>query len=337
MSRLTKIPDVRPIVLGHYTLHATGVTVSGRPSYEEHQGVWDFAQRAQRASGFWLADLLTYMRTRPDWEERKSQLLDATGLSEKTFKNVEAVGAIEPSRRRDDVEFGHHEAVVALSPAEQTQWLEKASAQGWTVRELRLNIRASRRRRVLEGQAVLEGQYRVIYADCPWLYGNKPPSGSGAQSHYDGLTIQRLCALPVAAHARPDAVLFLWVTSPLLYQNPGPREVMEAWGFHYKASLVWDKVNHGFGNYVSIRHELLLIATRGKCTPDRPTPMFDSVITERQEGEHSAKPASVRTMIERLYDGPRVELFARERVDGWDAFGNDAVLWSADQRLQAVS
>lgn len=328
MGTLTKIPDVRPMVLGHYTLHSTGITVAGTPTLEEHQGVWDFAQRAQQASGFWLADLIKYAKTRPDWQQKKSQIMDATGLTEKTLRNIESVGNIEPSRRRDDMEFSHHEAVASLTPNDQSAWLEKAHDHGWNVHELRTNMRAAKRRKVIEGQAILEGQYRVIYADCPWSYGNKPPSGSGAQSHYNTLSIAQLCALPVPAHARPDSVLFLWVTSPLLFENPGPREVMEAWGFKYKSSLVWDKVNHGFGNYVSIRHELLLIGTRGRCLPDRPTPMFDSVLTERQEGEHSAKPASVRQMIERLYDGPYVELFARDRAEGWSCFGDDAKLWS---------
>jgi N6-adenosine-specific RNA methylase IME4 len=101
-----------------------------------------------------------------------------------------------------------------------------------------------------------------------------------------------------------------------------------AWGFNYKTNLIWDKVDHNFGNYVSVRHEHLLIATRGSCTPDRPTPMIDSVQTERQQGIHSAKPESFRKILERLYDGPYLELFARERVDGWDAFGNDSKLWA---------
>lgn len=324
-------PDPQVFTLGCYTLHATGLTVQGRPTFDEHEDVGRFIQSAHKRSGFWLADHLRYGDSRTDWQQMIDQIVDVTGMSAKTAKNVRAVGAIPQSRRRADVEFGHHEAVAALPDDEQTHWLAEAASHGWNVRDLRLNIRASRRRKVLEGQAKLEGQYRVLLCDPPWTYGNKPPSGSGSSAHYPTMSMKQIADLPVAAHARPDAVLFLWVTSPMLFLNPGPRDILEAWGFHYKASIVWDKVNHGFGNYVSIRHEFLLIATRGKCTPDRPTPMYDSVITERQEGEHSAKPESVRKMIERLYDGPYVELFARERAPNWDAFGNDAKLWASDQ------
>jgi len=327
VRRAVHMPAIQPIVIGAYTLMETGLVIRGRPSYEQHVGVGDFIQRAHHASGFWLADWLRYGDSRADWQDRIDQAINDTGLAEKTLKNVRSVGAITPEVRRADLEFGIHEVVAALSPEQQTVWLERAAVNGWNRRELRLEIRASRRRRIIEGQAVLEGLFRVIYSDPPWLYGNKPPSGSGAQDHYDGMTIEALCKLPVAAHAYTDAVLFCWVTAPMLYEHPGPREVIEAWGFTPKTGRVWDKVDHKFGNYVSVRHEHLIIATRGSCLPDRPTPMLDSVVVERQEGEHSDKPESFRKDIERMYDGPYLELFGRERVEGWTVFGNDAALW----------
>lgn len=319
--------DIRPLTLGLYTLTATGLEIKGRPTWEEHCGVGDFIQRAKAASGFWLADWLRYGESRRDWQGRLDQAVSATGLSEKTLKNVRAVGAIAKSVRREDVEFGLHEVVASLDPIEQAEWLARSAEEGWTVRELRLELRSAKRRRVIDGQAVLNGLHRVVYADPPWLYGDRPPSGSGAQQHYAGMSIEALCKLPVQAHTYSDAVLFLWTTAPMLMANPGPREVIEAWGFTPKTGLVWDKVHHVFGHYVSVRHEHLIIATRGSCTPDRPTPMPDSVVTERQEGEHSSKPESFRKLIEKLYDGPYLELFGRQKVEGWSVFGDDASLW----------
>lgn len=326
--RAVRVPKVDPIKIGNYTLTETGLLVTGRPSYENHVGVGDFIQRTHHASGFWLADWLRYGESRSDWRDRLDQAIKETGLSEKTLKNVRAVGAIEQDIRREDLEFSIHEVVAGLPAADQEKWLERASAEGWNRRELRLEIRASKRRKIIEGQAVLEGVFRVIYADPPWLYGDRPPSGSGAQQHYPGMTIEQLCKLPVEAHTYPNAVLFMWATAPLLLANPGPREVLEAWGFTYKTNQVWDKVLSAGGNYVAAKHEHLLIATRGSCTPDRPTPMFDSVLTERRESlVHSQKPASFRKQIERMYDGPYLELFGREAVEGWTVFGNDAALW----------
>lgn len=172
----------------------------------------------------------------------------------------------------------------------------------------------------------LDGQYRVIYADPPWQYNDSGVGADGdifgkAERHYDTLSIDALCALPVANHVGPDAVLFLWVTSPLLEEC---FPVINAWGFSYKTSIVWDKVAHNYGHYVSVRHELLLIATRGSCTPDRPTPMPDSVMSIPRSQVHSEKPAAFRELIERLYDGPRLELFARAACDGWTTWGDQA-------------
>ena len=68
------------------------------------------------------------------------------------------------------------------------------------------------------------------------------------------------------------------------------------------------EVAHNYGNYVSVRHEFLLICTRGSCTPDAPVPMPNSVVTERRSETHSEKPESFRTTIERLYPlGRRLE------------------------------
>ena len=88
---------------------------------------------------------------------------------------------------------------------------------------------------------------------------------------------------------------------------------------------MWDKQLHNVGAYVSNRHEFLLICTKGSATPDRVTPMLDSVVSV-QKGKHSEKPAQFRKMIERLYDGPYLELFGREQVEGWTVYGNDPAL-----------
>lgn len=331
-SKLVRIPEVKPIVLGCYTLTATGLSVKGRPSFDEHQGVGDFIQRAHKASGFWLADWLRIGDERQDWKDKIDQAIDSTGLSEKRLKNVRAVGAIEQSRRREGVEFGLHEEVAGMEPAEQTHYLEMAESQGWDRRELRQNVRADKRTRVIEGQAVLEGMYRVIYADPPWKYGDSAATEDGslgkAERAYEGMEIEDICNLPVKAHALPDAVLFLWVTSPFLQES---FKVIEAWGFEYKTSMVWDKILGNYGHYVHVQHEFLLICTRGSCLPDAPTPSPKSVLTERRSNVHSEKPESIRKMIEKLYIvGPFLELFARKKSESWDCFGNDARLWAEE-------
>ena len=169
-----------------------------------------------------------------------------------------------------------------------------------------------------------DGKYRVFYADPPWSYGN---SGSGidqygpAERHYSAMTIAELCAMDVKDIAADNAVLFLWVTSPLLDEC---WPVIKAWGFEYKTSFVWDKIKHNFGHYNSVRHEFLLVCTRGSCTPDVKE-LVDSV-QSIERGEHSEKPERFRGIIDQLYPtGKRIELFARKRdIPGWEVYGNEA-------------
>ena len=166
-----------------------------------------------------------------------------------------------------------------------------------------------------------EGQYRVIYADPPWQYGNTMPEYFTEQAdHYDLMTLEAICALPVKELVADDAVLFLWVTSPILEEA---FQVVHAWGFEYKTSFVWDKVKHCMGHYNSVRHELLLVCVRGSCQPDEKT-LFDSVVTEERPARHSQKPEVFRKFIDTLYPiGPRIELFARTAAKGWDVWGNE--------------
>ena len=127
--------------------------------------------------------------------------------------------------------------------------------------------------------------------------------------------------MPVPETLDENAVLFLWTTSPLLEEAFA---VIRAWGFKYKASFVWDKIKHNMGHYNSVRHEFLLIATRGSCTPDV-SKLFDSVVSVERSAKHSEKPEIFREMIDTLYtSGRKIELFARKSVPGWDVWGNQS-------------
>lgn len=168
-------------------------------------------------------------------------------------------------------------------------------------------------------------KFRVLYADPPWKYGSDFAKMEGydsfaAAGHYPCMAIAELCAMPIGDIVESDAVLFLWVTSPLLDEC---WPVIKAWGFEYKTSFVWDKVKHNMGHYNSVRHEFLLVCTRGSCTPDVKK-LFDSVQVQTKKRKHSEKPESFRKIIDTIYPhGKRIELFARKKVKGWEAYGNE--------------
>lgn len=167
-----------------------------------------------------------------------------------------------------------------------------------------------------------DSKYRVVYADPPWRYDNKGMENYGhAERHYSTMTNEEIQQMKVANIICDDAVLFLWVTSPML---PQAFPIIESWGFVYKASFVWDKVRHNYGHYNSVRHEHLLIATRGSCTPDL-RKLYDSVQKIERSKTHSQKPEEFREIIDTLYPhGNRIELFATTEAEGWDRWGSQA-------------
>jgi N6-adenosine-specific RNA methylase IME4/ParB-like chromosome segregation protein Spo0J len=182
-------------------------------------------------------------------------------------------------------------------------------------------IRQIKRERIEKEVPAPTGKYRVIYADPPWSYGNTQPDYHTEQrDHYPVMPLSDICSIPVKEWAEDDAVLFLWVTSPMLEES---FQVIRAWGFKYKASFVWDKVHHNMGHYNSVRHEFLLICVRGSCQPDV-RKLFDSV-QSIERTEHSKKPDEFYGFIETIYThGERLEMFARRPRDGWKGYGNQS-------------
>lgn len=324
--------DDRPIVLDGFTLVGRSVVINGRPKIQAWQQAMAFASAAHEASPYWVGDLLAYASDREDWKEKFDQAITVTGLARQTLHNLTTVSRkVQEPERRISPSLSHSKEVMSLPSADQRRFLTRARDEGLTSSELARTVRAESRRKVIDGQAILEGMYRVILSDNPWVYNNRQASGSGAADHYGGMSIEAQCKLPIAAHALPNSILFMWTTAPLILANPGPREVGEAWGFTYKTQIVWDKVVHNKGHYTGANHEILTIWTRGSCTPDVPVDLPDSVQVVQRTGEHSEKPEDFRRLIEKHWtSGPYLELFARERHEGWTCFGNDAKLWTAE-------
>lgn len=187
--------------------------------------------------------------------------------------------------------------------------------------------------------------FSVLYADPPWAFRRSALINRGharaVEKEYPTMQPDEIAALPVGLIAEPNAVLFLWATGPKL---PQALSVMRSWGFEYRTiAFVWiklttraDKPFFGMGFYTRANAELVLVGTRGKGLRRRDASVRQVVLdvydgpSEEQIasriGRHSAKPDEVRMRIERLYEGPRIELFAREQVRDWYVWGNDATL-----------
>ncbi len=158
-------------------------------------------------------------------------------------------------------------------------------------------------------------RFRTIMADPPWDIGQK--GHLGAQTHYRLMPLTRIKNMPVADLAEDNAHLYLWVINGAIREGV---EVMEAWGFTYRSPLTWIKPRLGLGHYLRNQTEHLLLGTRGRAPVKfrgQGTWMFAPL------QDHSHKPEEQYAVIERLSDGPFLELFARRRQPGWFAWGNE--------------
>lgn len=174
-------------------------------------------------------------------------------------------------------------------------------------------------------------EYGAIMADPPWMFTNR--TGKVAPEHrrlmrYPTMSLDDICRLPVKDVADDFAHLYLWVPNALLREG---LEVMRAWGFTYKTTLVWYKIRkdggpdgRGVGFYFRNVTELLLFGVRGRLRTLPPGRRQVNILATRKR-EHSRKPDEVYDIIESCSPGPYLELFARFARPGWHQWGNEIV------------
>lgn len=172
--------------------------------------------------------------------------------------------------------------------------------------------------------------YDVILADPPWKYGQKantPDFRGGALKHYPLMPLNDIMNMKVAAYAADNCALFLWATMPLLQEA---LDVMSAWGFIYKTcAFTWIKTTKagtpavGLGHYTRANAELCLLGIKGRVKPMLQVNNVRSVVLAPRR-KHSQKPEDVRHRIDTMFgDVKKLELFARQKVEGWDCWGNE--------------
>ena len=175
-------------------------------------------------------------------------------------------------------------------------------------------------------------KYQIIYADPPWRYRQGSSMGTNfqgaADAQYNCLDYKEIGLLPVGELADDQCILFMWVTFPMLREG---LEVISQWGFEYKTvAFTWVKMNpnnmglfFGIGYYTKSNAEVCLLATKGNAHQlVKDNSLSQMIMTPKTR--HSRKPIEVRErIVQMLGDLPRIELFARKKVEGWDCWGNE--------------
>lgn len=167
--------------------------------------------------------------------------------------------------------------------------------------------------------------YDVILADPPWNFRVWSKKGAGRSAPYPTMSLEDICALPVANLANKNCALFLWSVWPRIFDA---EKVIEAWGFTFRTiAWVWVKVAKngnllpGMGYYTRANTEPCLLAVKGRM-PVADRSVLSVILACRRK--HSQKPDAQYHKINQLYpETKRIELFARKIHPGWDAWGNE--------------
>ncbi len=174
-------------------------------------------------------------------------------------------------------------------------------------------------------------EFKTVLADPPWQFQNR--TGKIAPEHrrlnrYETMTLDDICALPVAECVASTAHLYLWVPNALL---PDGLRVLREWGFEYKSNIVWRKIRkdggsdgRGVGFYFRNVTELILFGVRGKNARTLDPGRTQVNYLESRKREHSRKPDEQYPLIEECSPGPFLEMFSRGTRPDWTVWGNQA-------------
>ena len=196
--------------------------------------------------------------------------------------------------------------------------------------------------------ALPKKKFDIIYADPPWHYNGKLQFDKSSKSlkeidlsknifissasfKYPTAKTSELKEMPIHEIAKDDCLLFMWTSNPHLAQAI---ELGETWGFEYKTvAFVWDKMMHNPGQYTLSNCELCLVFKHGKIPRPRGARNIRQLV-RRPRRRHSEKPIEVRQAIEKMFPTQeRIELFARRKAKGWEAWGLDLLNEASENPL----
>jgi N6-adenosine-specific RNA methylase IME4 len=234
-------------------------------------------------------------------------LTEIAGSDLDTGVNLDVLSRMDPEQQRAVVAFAKEKGIVNL----------KVAARNLKRAETAEAIEA-------EPQPLPTGPFRVIAADPPWKYFLRDEDATHRGTvGYPPMTVEEICALPVAEMAHEDCILWLWTTNALMHDA---FHVLETWGFTAKTILTWVKPSIGAGHWLRGQTEHCILATKGK-----PTVMLtnQSTFIEGKVREHSRKPEEFYALVESLCPGSKVEMFARQPREGWISWGAESEKFAA--------
>jgi N6-adenosine-specific RNA methylase IME4 len=243
--------------------------------------------------------------------ETRKELAKVANVSHGTLDKVKKIQAVATPEVKAQLSTGE----VSINQVYQDiKKDEKKEIRDKKIEEIKFKIET-------ENLSLKNKKYHVIAIDPPWAYSEKGGFSSddyNSQSNrgavdYPTLSVEQIkkIELPEAE----DCVLFLWTTHAFLKDS---FEILNEWGYNYKATLVWDKVKMGLGRTIRMQVEFCLIAIKGN-------PIINGnserdIITESRR-EHSRKPEAFYEMVDRMCIGNKLDYFSRQNRINWEHYG----------------
>ena len=242
--------------------------------------------------------------------DTRKELSKVASVGEQIIARVKVIEAKAPEEVKAKLRTGE----VSINAAyKEIKKEEKKAERLGKIEEIKTEI--------AKGLKAPNGLYDVIAIDPPWEYSER--GGSSSKSFdddgnrggvdYPTMTVEELKKINIPC--KDDSVIYLWTTHAFLRDA---FNLLDAWDFTYKATIVWDKVSMGMGRNIRMQVEFCLLATKGK-------PILDGsgerdIITEARR-QHSRKPEEFYTKVDNMTAGYKLDYFAREQRDGWFTYG----------------
>jgi len=243
------------------------------------------------------------------------------GVSKDTIRND--VGENSPPEINPiiDIEAITEDTGENSPPAPVPEWMvgagiiipEKQKRVEQKIKERKAIIEETKKK-IETDNLTVDGVYDVIVIDPPWAYGREyDPENSRVANPYPEMGIDEIGAIHIPA--KDDCVMFLWTTHAFLRNA---FDLLDVWGFTYKATLVWDKGKMGMGNTIRMQCEFCLLATKGSPLI---TGSAERDIIREDRREHSRKPNAFYKLVRNITTGRRIDYFSREDRPGFVSFG----------------
>lgn len=296
-------------------LSKTSLVFKRDVTQDEWKHVFNSLKLIEGCVQFWIGDCLKYREQK--WG-MYDDVAEETGYEKETLRQYKQVAEkVESGLRNPNLDFSHHKAVAPLPPEKQEIFLKKAVEEKLTVRELRKEIQQDRFSELvakIPEQNSVSKLYDVIVIDPPWNYGTQyDPDNRRVASPYPEMTIEELKERYIPS--KDNCIMWLWTTHKFIWEA---KELLEHWGFTYKAILVWDKGMIGMGYWLRMQCEFCLLGIKGQ--PFWNNTNIRDIISEARR-EHSRKPDLFYEIVDKLCVGEKLDDFSRQQRNGWDSRG----------------